>query len=78
MLDTYSGSVHVVNDLAYEIIELYEKTSVGKIVTMMMDKYKHDSSISEGNTRETFVDIEELKNDRQLLQKMSMRISKNL
>ena len=26
VLDTYSGSVHVVDDLAYEIIGLYENT----------------------------------------------------
>lgn len=69
VLDTYSGSVHVVDDLAYEITELYEKTSVEKIVTTMLDKYKHDSSISESDIRETIVDIEELKNDGQLFTK---------
>lgn len=30
VLDTYSGSVHVVDDLAYEIIAEYEKTSAEK------------------------------------------------
>ncbi|AVF20293.1 hypothetical protein ABNB59_08410 [Paenibacillus larvae] len=33
VLDTYSGSVHVVDDLAYEIIALYETTNAGKIRT---------------------------------------------
>lgn len=69
VLDTYSGSVHVVDDLAYEIIALYEKTSVDEIVTTMLDKYKQDSSISESDIRETIADIEELINDGQLFTK---------
>lgn len=66
VLDTYSGSVHVVDDLAYEIIALYETTSAEEIITMMLEKYVHDSDISEKDTRETIADIEELKNDGQL------------
>jgi len=66
VLDTYSGSVHVVDDLAYEIIALYEKTAVEEIVTMMLGKYKHDADISEKDIRETIADIEELKSDGQL------------
>ena len=69
VLDTYSGSVHVVDDLAYEIIADYEKTSAEKIVTTLLDKYKDDSSISESDIRETIADIEELKNDGQLFTK---------
>ncbi|SFJ46932.1 MULTISPECIES: thioether cross-link-forming SCIFF peptide maturase [unclassified Bacillus (in: firmicutes)] len=66
VLDTYSGSVHVVDDLAYEIIALYENTSAEEIVTIMLEKYAHDSAISENDIRETIADIEELKNDGQL------------
>ncbi|WP_440604633.1 thioether cross-link-forming SCIFF peptide maturase [Bacillus sp. GB_SG_008] len=66
VLDTYSGSVHVVDDLAYEIIGLYENTPAEEIVTMMLEKYKYDSNISEGDIRETIADVEELKNDGQL------------
>ena len=66
VLDTYSGSVHVVDDLAYEIIGLYENTPAEEIVTMMLEKYTHDSDISEGDIRETIAAVEELKNDGQL------------
>ena len=66
VLDTYSGSVHVVDDLAYEIIALYENTPAEEIVTMMLEKYAHDSDITEGDIRETIADVEELKNDGQL------------
>lgn len=66
VLDTYSGSVHVVDDLAYEIITLYETTAAEEIITMMLEKYVHDSDISEKDIRETIADIEELKNDGKL------------
>ncbi|AGK53706.1 thioether cross-link-forming SCIFF peptide maturase [Bacillus sp. 1NLA3E] len=66
VLDTYSGGVHVVDDLAYEIIAYYENTPVEKIVTVMMEKYQNDSSISEKEIRETIAAVEELKNDGQL------------
>ena len=63
--DTYSGSVHVVDDLAYEIITLYRLVAE-EIITMMLEKYVHDSDISEKDIRETIADIEELKNDGKL------------
>ncbi|ERM18112.1 thioether cross-link-forming SCIFF peptide maturase [Brevibacillus sp. 7WMA2] len=66
VLDTYSGSVHVVDDLAYEIIALYENTSTEKIVAMMLEKYAHDCAITELDIRETIADVEELKKDGQL------------
>ncbi|AQT84727.1 radical SAM domain protein [Paenibacillus larvae subsp. larvae] len=66
VLDTYSGSAHVVDDLAYEIIALYENTCAEEIVTILLEQYVHDSNISEKDIRETIADIEELKNDGQL------------
>jgi len=75
VLDTYSGSVHVVDDLAYEIITLYETTAAEEIITMMLEKYVHDSDISEKDIRETIADIEELKNDGELLLRMNIRVS---
>ncbi len=66
VLDTYSGSVHVVDDLAYEIIALFENTPADEILTMMLEKYAHDSSISVEDIRETISDVEQLKKDGQL------------
>jgi len=39
VLDVNSGMVHVVDDLAYDIIELYEKHSKGEIIAAMVEKY---------------------------------------
>ncbi len=66
VLDTYSGSVHVVDDLAYEIIMLYENTPMEEILSMMQEKYKYDFHVSEEEIRETIADIEELKRDGKL------------
>ncbi|WP_040949767.1 thioether cross-link-forming SCIFF peptide maturase [Gorillibacterium massiliense] len=66
VLDTYSGSVHVVDDLAYEIIELFEQNSQEKILAMLQEKYEGDSDITAEDIRETIVQVEELKNTGQL------------
>lgn len=39
VLDVNSGIIHVVDDLAYDIIELYETNSKGDILTAMVEKY---------------------------------------
>ncbi|KOR87837.1 thioether cross-link-forming SCIFF peptide maturase [Paenibacillus solani] len=69
VLDTYSGSVHVVDDLAYKIIELYEHISPKEILTLMQEQHKHDSDITEHDIRETIAAIMELVEDGQLFTK---------
>jgi len=69
VLDTYSGSVHVVDDLAYKIIELYEHTSPEEILTLLLGQQKHDSDITEHDIRETIAAIMELEEDGQLFTK---------
>ena len=66
VLDTYSGSVHVVDDLAYEIIMLYQNTPMEEILSIMQEKYKYDFHVSKKEIRETIADIEELKRDGKL------------
>ncbi|GAY75080.1 hypothetical protein co-occurring with recR [Sporolactobacillus inulinus] len=61
VLDTYSGSVHVVDDLAYDVIEMYEKNAPDAIVRQMLDKYRDDTDVSETSIRETIDDVAELK-----------------
>lgn len=66
VLDTYSGSVHVVDDLAYDVIGLYETTPIEKIVSLMLEKYNCNADITENEIRETFAAVDELKKDGQL------------
>ena len=46
VLDTYSGAIHTVDDLAYDIISLYKEKSTEEIITSMLEKYKADKTIT--------------------------------
>ena len=39
VLDSCSGSIHVVDEVAYDIIALYQEKSADEIVAEMMEKY---------------------------------------
>ena len=39
VLDTCSGSVHAVDEVAYDIIAMYESTSADEIVRVIMERY---------------------------------------
>ena len=41
VLDTASGSVHTVDEVAYDIISMYKTASGEQIVTAMLEKYAH-------------------------------------
>ena len=40
VLDTCSGSVHVVDEVAYDVIEMYKKAEPEVIIEAMLEKYK--------------------------------------
>lgn len=66
VLDVFSGSVHVVDDVAYDIISLYETTEKEEIVREMLAKYGDRADVTEGEIREVFDDLEELKKTKKL------------
>ena len=41
VLDTVSGSVHTVDEVAYDIIEMYKSKSTEQIVEAILSKYSH-------------------------------------
>ena len=55
VLDVNSGSVHVVDDMVYDIIALYEKMPLDTIVEELENKYP------ENDIREAYSEIEQLK-----------------
>ena len=61
VLDVYSGSVHVVDDLAYDVIGLYETASPDEIVTAMLDKYRDVPDVTAQEVRDTLDDLAALK-----------------
>ncbi|NCC87529.1 MAG: thioether cross-link-forming SCIFF peptide maturase [Clostridia bacterium] len=66
VLDTFSGSVHSVDEVAYDIISLYENTSKEEIVTQILNKYKNNADITKDEVLECINDIETLKKDGKL------------
>ena len=40
VLDVYSGGIHVVDDIAFEMIGLYEEKTEDEIIGLLSEKYK--------------------------------------
>ncbi|MBR6787659.1 MAG: thioether cross-link-forming SCIFF peptide maturase [Clostridia bacterium] len=61
VLDTCSGSVHAVDEVAYDMIAMYETASADEIVAAMLEKYKGREDVTEGDLRDCLEDIQALK-----------------
>ena len=61
VLDICSGSVHVVDEVVYDVIESYESRSKEEIIAQMLAKYAADESVTREELEGCFEDIEELK-----------------
>ncbi len=61
VLDICSGSVHVVDDVAYDIINMYENTDRDTIVRNMLEKYPDDREVTKESLEECFSQLEQLK-----------------
>ena len=69
VLDTYSGAIHTVDDLAYDIISLYKEKSTEEIITSMLEKYKADKTITREEILSCIEDIKELEKAGKLFSK---------
>ena len=61
VLDSYSGGVHVVDEVAYDIIALYEQKSREEIIAEMIAKYREQEDISASDIEECYDQITSLK-----------------
>ena len=68
-LDVYSGSVHVVDDLAYDVIGLFETTDRAEIVNQMLQKYSDSPDIDEQEIEDCIDDVTELRDSGKLFTK---------
>ena len=66
VLDVCSGGVHVVDDVAYDIISLFENTSREDILAAMKDKYLGKDGITEADIEECYDDVVSLKDSGKL------------
>lgn len=61
VLDTCSGSVHVVDEIAFDIIAMYKERSTEEIVDYILNTYKNEK-ISEKDVLECLEDVKSLEN----------------
>lgn len=66
VLDTCSGSIHVVDEVAYDMIALYQEKNPEEIVSSMLRKYAGRKDVDEAALRECLASIAELKENKQL------------
>ena len=66
VLDVCSGAVHAVDDVAYDIIGMFETNSRENILDKLEKKYAGKEGISRKDIEECYEQIEELKNSGQL------------
>lgn len=62
VLDTCSGSVHSVDDVAYDMIAMYGKEDDGRIIAAMKEKYADRSDVTDSDLKDCLSDIEALVN----------------
>lgn len=60
VLDTCSGSIHVVDEVAYDIIEMFSDKSTDEIVSEMLTKYANRSDVTEEELRLCIEDVNSL------------------
>ena len=60
VMDVESGAVHVVDDVTYDVIALFEDTEISKIVEQLSDKY------DKADIEEAISEVNQLKEDGQL------------
>ena len=61
VLDTCSGAIHVVDEVAYDIIAMYENTAADLIVSAMLEKYAGREDVTEQDVRDCIEDVGALK-----------------
>ena len=73
VLDIASGSIHVVDDLAYDMIAAYETTEKEQLIRDMLARYGGHPDVDETEIRETYDDITELAQSGKLFTKDAYR-----
>ncbi|MBQ4569640.1 MAG: thioether cross-link-forming SCIFF peptide maturase [Ruminococcus sp.] len=61
VLDVCSGAIHVVDEVAYDIIEMFEASSREEILSALSEKYSGREDITSNDLEECYNQVEELK-----------------
>ncbi len=66
VLDVCSGAVHVVDDVAYDIIAMFEANDRDTIISAMLEKYGNNEDITADDIAECYDQVVELRDSEQL------------
>ena len=66
VLDICSGSVHAVDEVAYDIIEMFESKSKEEVIKQIGEKYADRQDITEKDIEECYAQVEALKENGKL------------
>ncbi len=66
VLDICSGAVHLVDELAYDMIARYEQQSYAEILAAMLEKYRDEPVVTETEIARCYAEIGALKDSGQL------------
>ncbi|MBE6572308.1 MAG: thioether cross-link-forming SCIFF peptide maturase [Ruminococcaceae bacterium] len=69
VLDTCSGSVHTVDEVAYDIIEMYKTSTEEEIVSAILEKYKDLPDVTREEVLECIGDVRALEENGKLFSK---------
>ncbi len=73
IIDSNSGCVHSVDEVAYDIINMYETNSRDEIKKEILKKYSNVQGVTESEIEECFEDIEQLKAEGRLFSEDTFR-----
>ncbi len=60
VLDTCSGAIHAVDEVAYDVISLYREKSADEIIAHLLEKYSGRPDVNEAELRACLEDVAEL------------------
>ena len=61
VLDTYSGAIHAVDEIAYDIIGGFENTPKDELISAMLEKHKDKPEVTREELEECYAEIAALK-----------------
>ncbi len=61
VLDACSGSIHVVDEVAYDVIALFQDYTPGEITAALLEKYRERPDVTEEELRRCIADVQGLK-----------------
>ncbi len=66
VLDTYSGAIHVVDEVAFDMIREFESREKGELIASLLEKYKDNAAVNEEELLSCYGEILSLKENEKL------------